>query len=67
METSVSQLMLMWRQIKSASGESTGFTLEEVEALDKLRKKVGIVRDNKAIRQSRNKAIHYGTRTKRNP
>lgn len=56
MESSVSQLMLMWRQIKAASGDSTGFTLAEVEALDKLRKKVGIIKETK-----------HGTRSKRNP
>ena len=49
-------LMMMWRQIKTASGDSTGFTLEELEQLEKLRKKVGIIREKK-----------HGTRTKRNP
>lgn len=54
MESPVSTLMLMWRQIKAASGDSTGFTLAEIQALDKLRKKVGIIKESK-----------HGTRTKR--
>lgn len=45
MDERVSVLMLMWRQINAASGKSTGFSLEEMEELEELRKKVGVIRE----------------------
>lgn len=51
MESPVAILMLMWRQIMTSNGKSVGFTLEELELLQVLKKKV--------------KVIRHGTRTKR--
>ena len=48
METPVAMLMLMWRQIMMSNGKSVGFTLEELELLQVLKKKVRVIR-NKAI------------------
>lgn len=52
MDSPVAILMLMWRQIMMSNGKSVGFTLEELELLQVLKKKV--------------KVIRHGTRTKRN-
>jgi len=52
LETPVAMLMLMWRQIMMSNGKSVGFTLEELELLQVLKKKVRVIR--------------HGTRTKRN-
>jgi hypothetical protein len=51
MDTPVATLMLMWRQIMMSNGKSVGFTLEELELLQVLKKKVRVIR--------------HGTRTKR--
>jgi hypothetical protein len=55
MESPVAILMLMWRQIMMSNGKSVGFTLEELELLQVLSKKVRVIKHkaprNKAIRQ----------------
>jgi len=48
MESPVAILMLMWRQIMASNGKSVGFTLEELELLQVLKKKVRVIRDKKA-------------------